>query len=220
MRRWLRITLVLILVAGAAYLYLHRQLFDLSFFHRDAPAPPSAESAPAPVVTTPPAQTWQVLEPAQQGFRVELPGPPQDAHATAFDDHGRVEPVQMIESQSDGPIQYVLCWSDNPPVVRAARSQPDATLNSARDGMLTRTHSSLDDEVRINVGGFPAREISAHNAQGGVLNARLILAGNRLYMLMALFPSAAERREADVLRFFQSFQLTRPAETATAQGGN
>jgi hypothetical protein len=48
-------------------------------------------------------------------------------------------------------------------------------------------------------------QVSAQNGNGGVLDARLIMAGNRLYVLMALFPSAGARRERDVTRFFDSF---------------
>jgi hypothetical protein len=38
-----------------------------------------------------------------------------------------------------------------------------------------------------------------------MLNARLVLAEERLYMLIALFPSASSVREKDVHRFFNSF---------------
>jgi hypothetical protein len=48
----------------------------------------------------------------------------------------------------------------------------------------------------------------ARNAEGGILNGRLILAGSHLYMLIATFPRNEERREEDVNRFFQSFKLS------------
>jgi hypothetical protein len=39
------------------------------------------------------------------------------------------------------------------------------------------------------------------------MNSRLIYAGQRLYMLTAVFPSAGARRDADVSRFFNSFAI-------------
>jgi hypothetical protein len=60
-------------------------------------------------------------------------------------------------------------------------------------------------EARTTPGGFPARDILARNAGGGVMDTRLIYAGQRLYMLTAVFPSMNVRREQDVMRFFNSF---------------
>jgi hypothetical protein len=43
------------------------------------------------------------------------------------------------------------------------------------------------------------------------MNSRLISAGPRLYMLTAVFPSAAARRDSDVSRFFNSFTTNTPS---------
>jgi hypothetical protein len=79
----------------------------------------------------------------------------------------------------------------------------------ARDGMLSRTQTTLTSETRTTPDGYPARDIAAANAGGGVLNARIIFTGERLYTLMALFPAASARREQDVTRFYKSFEITR-----------
>jgi hypothetical protein len=66
----------------------------------------------------------------------------------------------------------------------------------------------------VSAGGYPSRDVAAHNSNGGVLNVRLIYTGERLYTLMALFPSANARREQDVIRFYNSFAPSRvPGET-------
>jgi len=46
------------------------------------------------------------------------------------------------------------------------------------------------------------------NTGGGVMDTRFIYAGTRLYMLIATAPSAAERRENDIIRFFNSFAIS------------
>jgi hypothetical protein len=77
---------------------------------------------------------------------------------------------------------------------------------------MARTQTSLISESATTVAGFPGRDFSAGNAGGGILNSRLVYASPRLYMLIASFPSESARREEDVLRFFNSFQIV-PSRT-------
>jgi hypothetical protein len=111
----------------------------------------------------------------------------------------------MIFSNPDGGTAFAVTWADNPPVMRASHRAPAQTLTMARDGALERTQTSLVSESSSSPGGMPARDFVARNVGGGVLDARLLYAGDRLYMLMAVFPSMSARREQDVIRFFNSF---------------
>ena len=77
-----------------------------------------------------------------------------------------------------------------------------------------RTQTTEVSEVRSNPGGSPGRDFVGRNAGGGVLNARLIYAGQRLYLLSATFPSVAARRDEDIARFFNSFALTARSRTS------
>jgi hypothetical protein len=116
----------------------------------------------------------------------------------------------MLMASPGGGITYAVSWQDNPPVARVSHSI-DRTLYMARDGMLTRTETSIMSESRGNTGDYPSLDILASNSSGGVLNARLIMAENRLYILFAMFPTAGARREKDVNRFFDSFVPARPS---------
>jgi hypothetical protein len=78
----------------------------------------------------------------------------------------------------------------------------------ARDDALARTQCSMVSESRSNRQGYPARDFVGRNEGGGIFNARLILAGTRLYMLTAASPAESARRDQDVQRFFDSFNLT------------
>jgi hypothetical protein len=83
----------------------------------------------------------------------------------------------------------------------------------ARDDALNRTQTALVNESGTSFDGFPARDFTAQNANGGTMNSRLIYAGQRLYMLTATFPSAGARRDTDVTRFFNSFAIDTPPHT-------
>ncbi|MFC1548273.1 hypothetical protein ACFL5M_07070, partial [Candidatus Neomarinimicrobiota bacterium] len=52
-----------------------------------------------------------------------------------------------------------------------------------RDGMVNNVFGELSVETILEVQDFPAREILIKAPQNSALKARIILAGNRLYMI-------------------------------------
>ena len=152
--------------------------------------------------------TWETVDRSADGFTVQMPSAPSETEIPAYTDHGVVEQVPMIEAAADPDTTYAVAWADNPPVEQAAGEDQEKTLDMARDGALGRTQTSLVSESRREIDGHVSREFVARNAEGGILNGRLILAGTHLYMLMATFPRTEEWREEDVNRFFESFKLT------------
>jgi hypothetical protein len=90
-------------------------------------------------------------------------------------------------------------------VARVNNRSAERTLDQARDGMISRTQTTLVSESKLTTLPYPGREITAKNSEGGFLEARLLYVNDRLYTLMALFPSQNARREQDVVRFFNSF---------------
>jgi hypothetical protein len=140
-----------------------------------------------------------------------MPAGTRQTEIPAYDQHGEIDRVDMIYAYPDSQTTYAVTWADNPPVERASGDGAERTLDLARDGALARTQATLAGESRDSRGGFPARDFSGRNGGGGIFNARLILAGRRLYMLIATFPAASARSDEDVHRFFDSFKLTQDA---------
>ena len=156
---------------------------------------------------------WQTVDRSADGFTVQMPAAPSETQIPAYSENGVVEQVPMIEATIDAgnggtDSTYAVAWADNPPVEQAAGEDAEKTLDMARDGALGRTQTSLVSESHREIDGHRSREFVARNAEGGILNGRLILAGTHLYMLMATFPGTEEWREEDVHRFFESFRLT------------
>jgi len=116
----------------------------------------------------------------------------------------------MIVASPNGDITFAVSCQDNPPVARIAQSA-ERTLNLARDGMLARTETTILSESRGFYRDYPSVDVLARNNGGGILDALLIMAENRLYTLMALFPTASARGERDVNHFFDSFVPARPS---------
>ena len=204
MKRWHYYVLSALGVLAIAYVYFHRQ--DLGLVGSHDAAPSDGRSADVPEATSrPPRIAWQKVTRDKEGFRVEMPIEVKEIQIPAYNERGATDQVNMIFSNPAADITFSVSWADNPPVVRVNGRAPDRTLDMARDEALARTQTSLVKETRNLVAGFPARDFEARNVGGGVMDVRLIDAGERLYMMTAVFPSSSARREDDVKRFFNSF---------------
>ncbi|MGO9339777.1 MAG: hypothetical protein ACLPY1_19940 [Terracidiphilus sp.] len=212
-KQWQAIALVGVLAAGVGYVVTHRLQLGLTSLPatgqsakgsddaRDTIEPPSPTPHPANI-------EWQKVDRSADGFKVEMPTDVKEILIPAYNETGETDKVNMIFSNPDTETTYSVAWEDNPPVARVSKEVPDRTLDSARDGAVTRTRTTLVNESTTSTQGFPGREFMARNSGGGILNSRLIYAGPRLYMLTAVFPSVSARRDTDVSRFFNSFVVT------------
>lgn len=196
--------------AIAYCIYVYRGELGLAGPGKAQESQSSDQTNPGP---TPAKIEWQALDCSPDGFRVQMPTGTDEAQIPAYNELGGVEEVNMISASPGSDTTFAVAWADHPPVERASSQDAEKTLDMARDGALARTQTVLTGESRNRIDGYPARQFSARNDQGGILNARLVLAGTHLYMLIATFPAASARRDEDVKRFFDSFTLT-PASSS------
>ena len=217
MKRWHLIAIAILVAGMGAAWYFDAGSLLRRYREQFAPRSGAVDSDAG---NTPAASTdWQTVERPDEGFRVDLPSDPKDLQVPAYNESGGSEPIKMLVATTDGETTYAVSWEDNPPVARVNNRLPERTLEMARDGMLARTRASLVGDDKLIFKGYPTRDITARNSSGGMLSARLIFAGERLYTLMALFPSDRARREKDVKHFFNSFQpagSSRVSETVPA----
>jgi len=193
----------ILLLIGAFYVWGHRR--DFGFLQAILPSrtPEGLVAGPS----APQQLDWQPVDESSQGFKLEMPADPKRVVVQATNETGSTEPISMLEAKPDDGHSYAIAWADKPPVARMNDLIADKTLDQARDGALTRTSTTLVSEVRNSTQGFPGRDVVAHNVGGGILDARFIYAGSRLYMLIATSPSAPGRHEEEVIRFFNSFTI-------------
>jgi hypothetical protein len=236
-KHWPYILIVLIVLVGTGYLvYSDRQRLGLGHVLRASSSTAASSSegsdtgtasadssidssagleALKPSSLKPSRLKWRPISRPADGFTVDLPNGTQNSEAPAYNESGGSEPVKILESHSGDDTVYAVTWQDNPPVARMNKSVPDRTLDQARDGMLAHTQTTLVSETRILSDGSPGREILARNTSGGILNARLIYVQgggtkDRLYTLLALFPTSGARNQQDVSHFFDSFVMSAP----------
>lgn len=200
MKRWHYFALSAAALAGGVYLYLQGGAALGGMF--------SSVSGHAGAFVKG-GSSWHRIDRPGDGFKVDMPAAAKDSQAPAYGPSGAPETVHMLTANPASDITYALTWLDNPPVARVSQSI-DRTLYMARDGMLARTETTIVNESRGFHHGFPSLDISARNNAGGTLDARLVLVDDRLYALIAVFPSADARREKDVQRFFNSLVPASP----------
>jgi hypothetical protein len=210
MKRWHYFVLLVVMAVGSVYVYLHWQELGLSgmqgFGSSGTIGADLALSSSRPAIIN-----WQKVDRTPDGFKVDMPSDVKEIQIPAYNESGGSDQVSMIFSYPNSETSFSVVWADDPPVVRVNNRVPERILDMARDGALARTQTTLVSESRVTPEGFPARDFAARNADGGVMNSRLISAGSHLYMLIAAFPSASARRDQDVTRFFNSFTTTASA---------
>ena len=91
----------------------------------------------------------------------------------------------------------------------SARNRPDQALESARDGSLGKIQGALLNQKRIEVQGYPALEMQARARGNSLVDSRMIVAGNRLYMIMAVATVEQDREPKTVRRVFESLRILR-----------
>jgi hypothetical protein len=217
--RWYYIVLGVILLGGVVYMYVHWQDLGLvtpANSSTSTSASSTTSSSTEGLSTTdqnetalkPPRIVWTLIKRSKEGFQVELPTDPSEIQIPAYNEKGGTDQVKMLYAYPDSNTSFSVAWADEPPVERVNGNSVDKTLDTARDDTLARTQAMLVSESKANQLGFPARDFVGRNEGGGLFNARLILAGRRLYMLVAAFPAASARRDEDVNHFFNSFRIT------------
>jgi hypothetical protein len=207
-KRWHYVVLLGLGVLGIVYVYLHRQELGLT----GSRSPSTRESSNLALTSLPSRPvpiTWATINRPNDGFKVEMPTDVKEIQIPAYNESGGTDEVNMIFSNPDAETTFSVSWADDPPVVRFNGRAPERVLTMARDEALARTQTSLVTETKSSPEGFTARDILARNAGGGVLDTRLLYAGERMYMLTAAFPSMNARREQDVIRFYNSFKVIR-----------
>jgi hypothetical protein len=200
------IVLIVIGLLGIAYIYLHRVELGLV----SPSSSPSGESASTDLADSsahPAHMIWKQVDRTPDGFKLDMPADTREVQVPAYNERGGQDQVEMISAYPDADTTFSVAWADDPPVERVLGRSPDRILDTARDDALARIQATLINESRTSRLGYPARDFTGRNAGGGILDSRLILAGSRLYMLIAAFPSSSARRDQDVDRFFNSFTI-------------
>jgi hypothetical protein len=157
------------------------------------------------------AQQWIEYRPAGEGFRVEMPQAPQ---VTSRVLQHKIGPLSLIEAEVDYPDRsFAVTYFDMPKdKIKSAVKNAESILDGARDGAvggmtIDGNKAVLRSEQRLNVNGYPAREIiSDITALNLVSVMRIVLVQNRQYTVV-FSGFAGSEAKGEVSRFMNSFVI-------------
>jgi hypothetical protein len=154
-----------------------------------------------------PDPEWQTHDSQQGGFRVELPGEPRKDVERRFREQGLRLPGMKVEGTHlwTRAENYAIAYRDLPD---GPRQTDDQILDDEIKRVLGEPRQARPADP-IDVGGFPGREFEYRAKGGAVYRGRVILAGTRVYVLLA-GGRFTEPDDENVRRFLESFEVTDP----------
>ncbi len=153
---------------------------------------------------------WHTHNDPNGAFSLELPASPVVKTTQAASASGESITINLISADPNDRASYTCADFDDDSI---GGESPDEALTSARDGSLRKTQGTIISQKRIVVSGYPALETQANARGGSLLDSRIVVAGNRLYMIAAVATSPGEREAKAVQRFMDSFRLLRKKDT-------
>ena len=158
-----------------------------------------------------PEPEWAPFDSEDGGFAVLAAGAPahrvrgEDVQGRAVDSH--------FYAFSRGGVEYAVTYMDLP-MDDPLDADPGNLLSQACEALVARSQGDLVDSRAVALGTHPGRSCQIRAGDGSVLRARVILAGRRLYSVLAAMPEDSGALEQEVEAFVASFRLTEPAAAA------
>ena len=149
---------------------------------------------------------WQTYTAPDGTFSIELPGQPSVEATQAPLDGGGTATMTLVSVQTTRTTAYMCTYVEND---NFGNKTPDEILEAARDGSLKKIQGTAISQSHLTIQGYPALDVQAQARENSVTDSRMILAGKRMYMIVAV-AGAQERELKTVQRVFDSFKIINP----------
>lgn len=148
---------------------------------------------------------WNSYQPGNNACFIRLPANPE--YQTQIVDATVTHIYVARDSARTPPFVYTLTFGDYPKEKFIDKESPKKILDADRDGFVKAVNGKVLSETSVTKDGNPGRaiEISAEGGQARYF-LREFLVDNRIFHLAVCVP-AASAADADVGKFFDSFQL-------------
>jgi hypothetical protein len=152
-----------------------------------------------------PAPGFQPFASSAGRYKVLFPGPVKTETTEVKTPSGGTATVTLDAAKAGG-VTYLVSYVDVPDAV--AQQPPGPRLDKVRDAH-KGTDGRLLADKELTVGGekYPARDVLVGRPDG-TLRVRVVIAGSRLYQVMARGPREGVTG-ADADRYFGSFEVTK-----------
>ena len=117
---------------------------------------------------------------------------------------GGVTPLTLVSVNPTSNTVYMYSYAEDQNI---EKKSPDEALESGRDGSLRKIQGTVISQRSMTVQGYPALEMQARARGESLVDSRMIVAGKRLYMIMAVASVQQDREPKTIQRMFESFKI-------------
>jgi hypothetical protein len=150
---------------------------------------------------------WQTYTAPDNTFTVELPGKPSVETTQAPVEGGGTKPMTLVSVKPTNSTSYMCSYAEDKNI---GDKSSDEVLEAARDGSLGKTQGTVISQKRLTVQGYPALEMQARARGSSLLDARIVVAEKRLYLMVAVTTVERDREPKVIQRMFDSFKVIHP----------
>jgi hypothetical protein len=148
-------------------------------------------------------------------FTISFPRKPESKTSTIKSRTGDMEMHVFQVGHPPDKESFTLTYDDLSP--EAIKGDPDKVLDVVRNGGVDLTHGKVKRETKIAKSDKnPLTRDLEIEIQGVTTYSRLILAGNRLYVIMA-YPDGTQGSPERAKTFLDSFKLAKDEPTSRAR---
>ena len=158
-----------------------------------------------------PVDEWIMV--ATENCKIYFPHQPTDQSGTVNTSKGNLKvniySYNVATNIGDDNLAYILTETEYPDSLINSdnKDELDAFFKNSIDGILNNFHGKLVSESQTAIQGFPGRQVKLDIQQGkSVMNIRLYLVKNRLYML-EIVTTADKDHNTSIQKFMNSFEI-------------
>lgn len=145
---------------------------------------------------------WQAYTAPDRSFSIELPDKPSEEATQIPTEDGGTAVLHLVNVKPNKHSVFSCVYPNREtPREKAA----DQILHSVLEGSMRKIQGTVLSQKEITVQGNPGLEIRASARNNSAVDARLIVVGSRLYMIMIVDTEQSNDAKA-VRRVFQSFR--------------
>jgi hypothetical protein len=148
---------------------------------------------------------WQTYTSPDGSFSIQLPDRPSIQFSKIPLEGGGATTENVISAAPTDHTAYMITCMEQPNV---GQKSPDQALDAARDGALRKIHGAPLTQRRITVQGYPALDVQARARGNSLADLRIVAAGNRMFIIIAVATVDDDREPKTVQRMLDSFKIT------------
>jgi len=150
---------------------------------------------------------WQTYTAPDAKFSVRLPGKANVETKQLPGEDGKTTSLTLIGVEPTRDTAYTCSYFDSESL---SKEPPQQALEASMAGSLTKMSGTVTSLQHITVQGYPGIDWHARAHGNSLVDARMILVGDRLYMIMAVARADRDREPKTVHKVFDSFRVLKP----------